>query len=717
MFKTGGVLRKRFIGTPELASQFVPRATVLLNQLKSWLGDTAAGVYRQKTPENVAITVTTNPHKIDTLTIDISGANFCQLFKKPLKGLACIPHNQVSLRDLETTYYTFKDPLVFPRRSVVVLNPKKDPSTHKVKYTPYIFKKQFPSSTPAGFKSRAHPYAYRFDTCGNEIPWRKYGVFAGNINWRGPKGVVLSWFGSPCRYLDGRDCVVVNGPVSVQTLPGGGSYSYISTPHDASTSYTTPFNNSDGHDAAYGSLFYRGEEVNVSGAVTNVAGTLTRVSGACICKSSSGVSYLVLVMAYQPQRASNSHLTAPVVTEEVWMTKVAVSVDDIRPDKNFFKVATFSWTSVGAPYSYNQTPWLFNESGTQGVTNRTFDGIYRVFMNINVDTLTATIVQDVRALQYTSSLVPGDKTVSTQGSITYPPCQPQPPSGGMLTTQTVFYDTSEVANYSFSDSLDFLFGDYSGDLFLDMRVSMYGEYSADSNLTATTTLTSCSDQGDAGQHLDISRTFQAHRTAMQGMQVSINSAVVFQSPVRTSTETTTYDDTQPYTSAYHKTTTYDGDMFRAFFALDAREAVVGIETERQGLFVSRASATVYEAAPLKPTADPVITGPNDYLSQSGISTPELRIVSYGTSAVQRPPNLHDASFSTSPLLRFTSGAHFGCATTPDAVILSLPTFVVDKDGIWQNGNNDPLNYLTDSDIPTETGFVGAGPRFSGVFTL
>lgn len=404
--RDSGPIRKRLIGTADIALQYVNEARDVLGQLKARLGSVKFGIARKILDNGVIVTARAIIGGLSIVEIDITKAAFCKPIESRLSGFVYDTNGVQGL----------------------VLTPTPVHSA-PYKYSLRLYQassKPLPDTKYLGTYDRAIT-----DTCGNTELRYTSPATAGNIDWRGPrsgdanKNFVLSWFGIPSRYIDG--VYWAWGSHSLFGVIGKDFYNLqLLGPDELWQRYK---NNG---------IFCMGKQVMkqtiTSGIITKSPLTDDmRIGGACLVKAPTGEEYLVYVgsdvglpAGYSLPSYQQDDLSS-VGQEKVYSARV-ISKDTELLVQPPVLVNTFNWTLPAAtapqqfnarwavPLGCNLASWFFNASGTRAVTNRTVgESLKRHFMDIVATSsgVTCSVTPDSAA--YSAAFYPAYNIVAEPG--------------------------------------------------------------------------------------------------------------------------------------------------------------------------------------------------------------------------------------------------------------------------------------------------------------
>lgn len=393
-------------GDPQLAKLYQSWARTLLGRMKSY----AVGTSQKRTwtlPDGAVIITRSTPAG-DFIDIDVSAVTAeSKVLIEFLAGFTTTPHSSAFPNGLGTgsTEHTY-DVAVFGPKTLELLDQS---------YKLFLYDETYKPDTTTQFTQ----YHLRRDG----RVWHKVPLRFGNIDWWGKNDVVLSWDGIPTRYFDGAyfifasfDGTVVapwdtreaHGQVIADITETGDS-------HHAVSNYAIPVT------TELPSIFCRGDYVYVQPASPASAVPLSApvVCGAAIVKSTTpGSSKQFLVFA----QCIGSAPASRVLSERFCYAEILSLSTERLTVKPFVVTTTQAWGDINLnnPASpilgFNKTAWLFNESGTQGVTNRTWDnGVrdagkysatqYRTFLNVTATDsgVVFVVVQDIATNSGSSS--------------------------------------------------------------------------------------------------------------------------------------------------------------------------------------------------------------------------------------------------------------------------------------------------------------------------
>jgi hypothetical protein len=353
-----GHLQKRIAGDRDLANRYLGLARVLLGRMNQSLsGANGARTWRLLDGAEIR---TVQSGAISIVEIDVT----------KVIGGGCDPIPQVRLTGFIMT----------PRQSRLVIRPLAmlspiDNAFLQDKEKKYQFWSLNKETKPAAIPRKdAKFYQWRpIDTCNRIVKWYNAHLESGNVDWRGPRGIMLSWMGVPGRYFDDYFYIV---SVNIDTA-GQVSNRWLGTVVSNRDVFTSPgtFRNLWNTSSFQNRIWYAGRSVR-----KRVGGILyaphVRIAGAAILSdphsdkryllfitSDVGRFYSVTQEFVYAAEISTLALDRLVVEEPVLIGALPVSfaVGDSESD------SSSAWRR-GA--GYNSSPWFFNESGTQAVANR-----------------------------------------------------------------------------------------------------------------------------------------------------------------------------------------------------------------------------------------------------------------------------------------------------------------------------------------------------------
>lgn len=363
-----GVARRRAVGDPGVAAPYYGLGRTLLGRLKNLLGAGIAGAHTWLLPNGVRIRTSTGPHG-DSIAIDVPIIGGVPLEPTPLPeatlfGLAFIPYSDSSPLGYNDPGTPDAEHLDYPE---VVLKPVLDEG--EVQYATYLYNAAHrPPYAPETFEASSYDKRATGTTAdAKKIDWYPIGVAYGNLDWRGPRGEILSWFGGRDRYqnilpLAGTDATIRIGRY-VKTNSSDTPYLVTGLKQAIPVPFTLTSGNVDTYleyrlPMNEGCLFYKGKS----------AGSFnTCVRGAAIREytHTDGTTRYKLVYV------------AGAVDIRVNVYQDVIFSCDFNPEtgvaSNQVQIGSHTYFSSGTittTHWLNTSSWLFNASATQAVADR-----------------------------------------------------------------------------------------------------------------------------------------------------------------------------------------------------------------------------------------------------------------------------------------------------------------------------------------------------------
>jgi hypothetical protein len=371
-------LFKRYVGDRGRGQQYLGQARVLLSRMVAFLGGQDGAKTWQLADGTKIRTVAAGG--VGIVTIDVTEtkveAECTPLQKKALTGFAFRPATD----DLPLG---IGDDVPVSQRSRIAVLSRKPVTGDLTGYRLWLKNKAHHPSED----THATDYDTReIDTCGTREPWLS-SIEYGNIDWRGPDKLVLSWHGVPTRYLDGQyaapiaDVTGVGDVIAAHQIPG-----FIYSQVEPTFSGTSAFVYTDDGWTEFRTdkrVFFQGGAIYSSVDADDLLVPGTVVAGAALTLSPTGAWWLIVIDGTGSDKDR-------ITTERVYaypVEKLAANELIVGARQTLLTQAwpAMSNRSDGLPrYGFNVSPWLFNESGTQAVANRTVatDALHRHFLNL-----------------------------------------------------------------------------------------------------------------------------------------------------------------------------------------------------------------------------------------------------------------------------------------------------------------------------------------------